>query len=501
MTAAVGMNAFVEMFRAIPTRVFIAESDGRAVYANLSAEEDFGPVDEIGSIPGLFGPPFDALLLDRLTRSIGERATVSRTVDGRTRFYSGYTLPVEDRGHARVALFLHEVTDQLRAQREAAALARVAAATAFAGSLESTMDALAQAVVEATGSDACSVVLFDKPPHGMRFLGSHGLVDGYGREFERIWSGSEPLPDAARRLEEFSAGRVVTRGARMALLADPQWAVLHPLLRRASWDNMVSTPLRFQGRLLGALTCYYANGRDMAEEDDSFIRAVADQAAVALENARLILEVRQKAILEERQRLARELHDSVSQALYAIGLGARTALVQLDRNPEAARDPLAYVASLAEGALAEMRALIFELRPDDLDREGLVAALRRHTHALRLRHGLAVDEEMCEEPAMTPATRLALYRIGQEALHNVVRHAQARSVRVVLSCDARTVRLEIGDDGTGFDPEGSYPGHLGLRSMRERIERAGGRFVIESRPGQGTRVVAEGSVDGNPGAD
>jgi signal transduction histidine kinase len=215
---------------------------------------------------------------------------------------------------------------------------------------------------------------------------------------------------------------------------------------------------------------------------------MANQAAVALENARLFEEAQQAASLEERQRLARELHDSVSQALYGIALGARTAREQLGRDPEKAAEPVDYVLSLAEAGLAEMRALIFELRPESLASEGLVAALEKQVAATRARFGIEVDAALGQEPDVSIETKEALYRIGQEALHNVAKHAGAQHASVALRHENGSITLEVRDDGAGFDPEADYAGHLGLRSMRERAAKAGGALEIESAPGSGTLV-------------
>jgi signal transduction histidine kinase len=190
------------------------------------------------------------------------------------------------------------------------------------------------------------------------------------------------------------------------------------------------------------------------------------------------------------QRLARELHDSVSQALYGISLGANTALELAEHDPERVSDPLEYVLSLAQAGLAEMRALIFELRPESLETEGLVAALEKQAAALRARHEIRVRTDLCEEPGASPETKEALYRIAQEALHNTVKHARAKAVEVKVSCDPAGVTLEVSDDGVGFDATGDFPGHLGLRSMRERASRLGGSLEVESNPGEGTRIRA-----------
>jgi signal transduction histidine kinase len=148
------------------------------------------------------------------------------------------------------------------------------------------------------------------------------------------------------------------------------------------------------------------------------------------------------------------------------------------------------VLSLAEAGLAEMRALIFELRPDALESEGLITALEKQAAALYARHEIRVNTELCdEEPPMSPETKEALYRIAQEAMQNTVKHARAANVDLRLEQENGSVALEVSDDGSGFDPSGSFPGHLGLRSMRERAAQIGGTLEIESAPGEGTRVL------------
>jgi signal transduction histidine kinase len=196
------------------------------------------------------------------------------------------------------------------------------------------------------------------------------------------------------------------------------------------------------------------------------------------------------ATLEERQRLARELHDSVSQALFGIGLGARTARILLERDPVQAIESVDYVLSLAQAGMAEMRALIFELRPESLENEGLVSALEKQAAAISARHELHIDTVLCDEPDVSLPVKEALYRIAQEALHNAVKHAEAGRARVSLRCTAGEVIIDIEDNGRGFDSHASFPGHLGLHSMRERAVRLGGTVELESAAGQGTHVLA-----------
>ena len=216
--------------------------------------------------------------------------------------------------------------------------------------------------------------------------------------------------------------------------------------------------------------------------------AVASQAAIAIENARLYEQAREVAAYAERQRLARELHDSVSQALYGIALGARTARTLLDRDPSRVADPLDYVLAQAAAGLAEMRALIFELRPEALEAEGLVAALEKQVESVRARHGLEVEATLPAEPNVPFAVKETLYRITQEALHNTVKHARARRVNLCLEVTPDGLVLRVTDDGRGFDPTDSFPGHLGLKTMRERASQVHGTLSMTSVPGQGTNI-------------
>jgi PAS domain S-box-containing protein len=252
-----------------------------------------------------------------------------------------------------------------------------------------------------------------------------------------------------------------------------------------SW---LAAPLLVQNELIGGLFISSALQDRYRQHDIDLVAATANQVAVAIQNARLHEQARSMAALEERQRLARELHDSVSQALFGIGLGAETARVMLDRDPAKAAQPIDYVLQLARGGMAEMRALIFELRPESLAQEGLVAALQKQAAATRARHAIAVELALCDEPEAPLEVKEALYRIAQEALHNTVKHARASTVELRLAATDGALRLEIRDDGRGFDTSSSFPGHLGLVSMRERVARLAGGVTIDSAPGEGTCV-------------
>jgi signal transduction histidine kinase len=258
-----------------------------------------------------------------------------------------------------------------------------------------------------------------------------------------------------------------------------------------SWDTAFFAPLVYRGRASGVIVVCYEAGHEPTEDEVAFLKAVADQAAVAVENARLYREAHDKAALEERQRLARELHDAVSQSLYGISLGAKTARTHLDHDPSRAAEPLDYVLSLSEAGLSEMKALIFELRPGSLEKEGLTSALEKLATALGERHQTPIHTNLCEEPNISLQAKESAYRISKEALHNTVKYARANKAALKLECGAEDVVLEIRDDGVGFDTSEYFPGHLGLVSMRERATIMGGRLEIESTPGEGTRMRAQ----------
>ncbi len=227
----------------------------------------------------------------------------------------------------------------------------------------------------------------------------------------------------------------------------------------------------------------------MTSQLASALRRRAEQASSREHELRLLYEQAQElAALQERQRLARELHDSVSQALYGISLGAHTAGEALESDPEQAMASIEYVIALAEAGLAEMRALIFELRPESLEIEGLVAALTRQVAVLRSRYKLTVDATLDDEPDLPLEMKHALYRVAQEAFHNIVRHARASTVALRLARQNNEIILQVRDNGKGFDPTGPFPGHFGVRSMRERVAKMGGTFTIENAPGEGTCI-------------
>jgi signal transduction histidine kinase len=196
---------------------------------------------------------------------------------------------------------------------------------------------------------------------------------------------------------------------------------------------------------------------------------------------------------EERQRIARDLHDSVSQSLFSMTLHARTAERALKQTGQEPDGPvgreLGQVDELSRTALAEMRALIFELRPGGLAEEGLVSALTKHAGAVSAREGVPIKVSgPSERLPISADCEEHLYRLGQEALANAIKHAQATQVTATVTTDGTNVDLEVRDDGRGFDPAATYAGHLGLTTMRSRADDIGAQMHIDSARGRGTVV-------------
>jgi PAS domain S-box-containing protein len=445
---------------------------------------------------------YDIIAHDRASVDENIRRTVEegRRVVGQRKYRrkDGSLLDVEASGsiilrddRETLCVVAHDVTERARAQalleERVAALSRIAANLAFDLPTEDTLNVLAESAVNASTAVACAVILIDESGDTPHLFGSHGLPEGYTDGLQEAYRAGARSPS----LEAYRTRRpVLVHDLRRFLLEDPGFTPVHHFIREVPWDIVYSLPLVSRDRAMGAIFFCYLPGEEPGEDERVFLEAVADQAAVAVENARLFAQARGKAALEERQRLARELHDSVSQALYGIALGAKTARTLMDQNPEQASDPLEYVLSLAEAGLAEMRALIFELRPESLESEGLVTALQKQAAALRARHEIAVEALLCEEPEASPEAKEAVYRIAQEALHNTVKHARANRAQIRMECDSSRINLEISDDGVGFEAGGEFPGHLGLRSMRERAERLGGTLEVETAPGSGTTIRA-----------
>ena len=274
--------------------------------------------------------------------------------------------------------------------------------------------------------------------------------------------------------------------------ADPRfegWPAAHPRM-----SHFLGVPVRDGDQILGIIfaankTSAAAAGHGFTDRDEEILSLFAAHAAIALTNARLYERSRELSVMQERSRLARELHDAVTQKLFGIRAHARAAAVLADRtplDPERVKAEIEAVGTLGKQAHAELRAVIDGLAPPDLEAAGLADSLRRYAVLAGRAYGIPVTFTAAEVPALGVRTETALYRVAQEALHNALRHSGAGRVSVRLSRTPRRVAVEVRDDGHGFAAE-APSGGVGLASMRERASAVGGALTIRSGP-RGTLV-------------
>jgi len=279
------------------------------------------------------------------------------------------------------------------------------------------------------------------------------------------------------------------------ILEPQQWARLASLFSR--YGALLVVPLMVKDEIYGAIALYHYERRAFTREETELAIAFGDQAALAIENARLRIQAERVAVAAERSRLARDLHDAVTQTLFSTSLIADVLPRLWERNRSEAWRRLEELRQLTRGALAEMRELLLELRPATLVEVQIGELLRQLTEAITGRARMPITLTIDGQCHLPPDVQIAFYRIAQEALNNVARHAGASHAMVHLSCCAEHVELSISDNGHGFDPARVPLEHLGLGIMRERADTIGATLRIESQPGSGTQVVIVWSRVGN----
>lgn len=366
-----------------------------------------------------------------------------------------------------------------RAQRhQADTLLQVASVVSSTLDLNEVLARILDQLRRVVGYDSASVQLLEAGR--LQLIAARGFAD------------QQPILGTIFSPDEVPHYRVVAEGQPLNLADAP---ALYPAFHRPPFNHIGSwlgAPLCIQERIIGMIAMNRRHLGGFSEEEVRLATAFADQAALALENARLYQQAEQLAVMEERSRLARELHDSVTQALYSLTLFAeagRRAAEAGQREREISY--LTRLGQVSHQALKEMRLLVYELRPAALETEGLVAALQQRLDAVEKRAGVEARllvEEMVELPTIVEE---GLYRIAQEALNNILKHAAATTVTVRLKANTEQVELAVVDNGRAFDPANlSNGGGIGLVSMHERAERLGGSLTIISKPGEGTQVRA-----------
>lgn len=437
--------------RAATYEAFPLETDHGTVYGDVTV----APLVKDGVTTGFVQIAVDA------TDRVAALRTLERRVDERTR---------ELERRREVADGLHEILTILNS----------------CCPTDEVLDYIVRQARRLLGSDAVSVYRLERTGQAIVTIGSHGLDEDLLRNL------------AFPTHEGFVAGTVMKR---IPLVMPDSSVVWGPITDRMLPDHrdrvyevftrfrsLLAVPILIGDRVWGALAMFFPDPRLFPAEDVALASDLADHLALALENAELREQAEESATMAERGRLARDLHDAVTQTLFSASLVAEVLPRLWERDRAEGERRLEQLRHLTRGALAEMRTLLLELRPAALVEADLADVLRQLAESTAT---AGVDVRVGVEGMPRPLTadvQVALYRTAQEALNNVAKHASAARADVVLRYLPGAVDLTVEDDGAGFDPSGVGGDHMGLRIMRERAEAVGGALTVASRPGGGTRI-------------
>jgi signal transduction histidine kinase len=423
----------------------------------------------------------------RITRPIAELTRVAREVAGGN-FSQAIDVHTGDELETLAEQF-NSMAAQLQASyahleqrvadrtRELATLNAVAAVVSRSLDLEEIMDAALRKTLDSMAMEAGAAFRLEGGDT-LSLMAHAGLSDSFLQQVTVL-----PLRHslAAQALGEVAP---VVR----AVSSYPPGA-LKAALQEEGLQSVISVPLVAKEEMLGVLNLATRQPRGISPEERSLLASIGQQTGVAVENARLYVQAEASAAAAERTRLARELHDAVSQTLFSASMIADVLPRLWERDPEEAQRRLDTLRRLTRGAMAEMRTLLWELRPSALLNADMDELLDQLSKAVASRAQVEIQLDIERVPWLPPEVKLALYRIAQEALNNVVKHASADCVVVSLRVGGEAVELRICDDGRGFDPDDVRQGHFGLGNMAERAEAVGGLLRVESAVGQGTTVA------------
>jgi ligand-binding sensor domain-containing protein/signal transduction histidine kinase len=359
--------------------------------------------------------------------------------------------------------------------------------------LDEVLQALVDIVVDLLQADKSSLIVWDDQ--------REKLVVRVARGFR-----PETLVQMSFTPDQGTVGHVATTGEPVIVedaRTDPRVAKHLAITEPEGIRSFMQVPIQVGGEVFGVFSADYVHPRAFGDEEQRLFTALAQRAALAVDTAQLYERTQELAVVEERQRLARDLHDAVTQTLFSASLIAETLPALWESDQQEGRQLLKELQQLSRGALAEMRGLLLELRPAALAEASLGDLLRHLAEAVTGRTGVPVRVTAEGHCALPSDVHVALYRIAQEALNNAVKHARASQVAVSLRCappaaplsasaggtEGGRVELRVSDDGRGFDPSAIPPDRLGLGIIRERAQAVGATLEIESRPGHGTRLI------------
>lgn len=498
---SLGLDALVRFLETTSYGVCVTGEDHTWVYLNPAAEEILGrPFEELRGADYLLHFPDherDVLLALEAQQREGDREFYTNTVvqpDGTERSMTWSGTVIEAGGVTLAPAIFHETTPVERARRNAA---RLTAATVAGVDPEVEGSIRAEVVADlihdtARSTRATSAVLLLEDEAGrLGVAAASGVDDTLGEQLATEPVGLSDLP----AVEDLLRGRsVFLSDAADQLRGHPRTQGWVDLLSAQAWSGATFFSVRCEGRLTGCLVVLLPESVTSPSESELLSwTSLADQLGMVLGADRLRRHVWESSALNERSRIARDLHDSVSQALFSLHARAqviRRALAADDR--ELALKAAEHLEHLSRQATTELRELVTELRSQRHDAEDLGSALRGIAEEVSRVDGLPVEIGLSPAtlPAVDPATAEHITRITREALHNCVKHAGARSARLQVTVTESSLRVRVEDDGCGFDPGATRSGY-GRHTMRERAQLLGGELTVASTPGSGTAVALE----------
>ncbi|CCG03470.1 ATP-binding protein [Blastococcus saxobsidens] len=498
-TSAVPRTTAAQVLEHAPDGLVVIDAEARFVEANPAAVLLCGlDPDRVAGNRSPFPVPDDA----PATRT-GELTVAWEPAPGQRREFAYVVAAVP--GQPRWIVSFRDVTLSRLRERRLAAIAKAASNVASKRSLVGTLEALAQEVARTDALAGVQVLTVNSSGDRLHVMG----VAGFGREvpfFDKLME-CRALGARLMMLDALESREPLVAPNRYeAVMRDPAWRPLHEVMRHPRWDWFVSVPLLARGEPVGILNAFFAPGQIVGDTELEFLLAMAEQAAMAVDHAALMERERDVARREERQKLARDLHDSVVQQVFSMMMQARSLGVLVARGLPPTPDKVAQVAddlsTSAEDVLADLRGMVVELRPAASTAAGLASALRSLVDTTGARTDLAVsldiDDPDAEMATLDPDLLEDVYRVVAEALHNSVKHARASAIhaRVAVTSHGRRRRLvaEVADDGCGLSSEhapsgGSASSGFGMTVMRERAARWGGAVRVRQPAGGGTSVL------------
>jgi PAS domain S-box-containing protein len=385
--------------------------------------------------------------------------------DGRIQYYSDIT------ERKQIEFAEHEQRVLAEALRDAAA------ALTNTLNLDEVLDRILTNVERVVEHDAANIMLLEGDyAHIARYK---NYANGNGHYLSELSFLPEETPYLAQMLQSHESS------INPDIQIDAQWSALPEV---ESFHAYAGTPIRFQDETIGFINIFSATPNYFTYVHADRLKVFAEQAAIAIQNARLHRQSQELAAMKERQRLAHELHDSVSQTLFTSSVIAESALRQWKNNPDKSYSLLKQIHELTSNAMAEMRVLLLELRPKSLSQVSFEQLLRQFSQSVQARRKVDFDMEIDEMPPLPMDVKIGLYRIVQEALSNVTKHSGAQSAKITVKNQANRLELTISDDGQGIHWDTVSPTSMGLSIMRERAESINASLEINSAVGRGTEI-------------